>query len=56
MGFFTHISVSVPEDTSLAKNRARRTKKDKTGRLGALERLKKAKETGEKWKYEVRHG
>ena len=41
-------------DNSLARNRSRRTKKDKTGRLAALDKLKKAKETGDqKWKYEV---
>ena len=42
-------------DTSLARNRSRRTKTDKTGRLAALEKLKKAKQSGEKFKYEVRN-
>ena len=40
-------------DNSIARSRGRRSKKDKTGRLAALEKLKKAKEKGEKWKYEA---
>ena len=46
------VAVLDPDD-SIARNRGRRAKKDKTGRLAALEKLKKAKEKGEKWKYEV---
>ena len=41
-------------DTSLARSRGRRAKVDKTGRLAALERLKKAKASGERVnRYEV---
>lgn len=38
---------------SLAKNRSRRQKVDKKGKFAAFEKLKKAKASGEKNKYEV---
>ena len=47
------IGTDADVDNSIARSRGRRSKKDKTGRLAALEKLKKAKEKGEKWKYEV---
>ena len=42
-----------PFQTLWPRNRSRRTKADKTGRLAALQKLKQAKVAGEKVKYEV---
>lgn len=47
---------SVVADQGLAKSRSRREKKDKGGRFAALEKLKKAKQSGEKHKYDVSRG
>lgn len=40
---------------SLAKNRSRRQKVGKAGKFAAFEKLKKAKASGEKNKYEVQY-
>ncbi|XP_056004368.1 DNA polymerase alpha catalytic subunit-like [Ostrea edulis] len=44
---------TIVADQGLAKSRSRREKKDKGGRFAALEKLKKAKQSGEKHKYDV---